>query len=321
MYEKALSSGEAAFDPTWMWDELGLGDERDAPGSRKQAPILGHEALYGHFPELGPLARGIAARVRSAAAPNALTATVSEDDVTCDLAYQRFARSCPSAEFACRYALGLAERMDSRLPPEHRTGRMLQVLTVYITQASEDEGSGEPRLLDLSVVGDVLDGTRPTVVPCRLELRDDARLEESLGMVSPGVAGIDDVGVRPLYESAPLMDLLGLVVNALLYATSKDADAHEVQPRGSTAKKRKRETPIFTSETVFHLPGTIDIKTLEQVKKAPGRPRARAHAKMHGARTLASRARALGRSTPPVDQAALARPERSGNRGAAVQAR
>jgi hypothetical protein len=320
MYEKALSSGEGAFDPTWMWDELGLGDERDAPGLRKQAPILGHEALYRHFPELAPVARGIAARIRNTAGRNALSATVSEDDVARDLAYQRFARDCPSSEFARhtatafsnfelhlrkvfwvgeslswmlgatkldvtedavrlpfrslalvftdRYALGLAERMDSRLPREHRTGRMLHVLTVYLTQTSSDEGSGEPRLLDLTIVGDVLDGTRPAVVPCCLELRDGARLDEALGKVSPGVSSLDDDdGVRPLYESAPLRDLLGLVVNALLYATSKDADAQEVRPQSPT-KKNERETPIFTSEIVFHLPGTIDIKALEQVKKA-----------------------------------------------------
>jgi hypothetical protein len=31
-YETALSSGQAASDPTWMWDELGLAHERDAPG-------------------------------------------------------------------------------------------------------------------------------------------------------------------------------------------------------------------------------------------------------------------------------------------------
>jgi len=35
MYEKALSSGQPAFDPTWIWEELGLGHESDAPGFRK----------------------------------------------------------------------------------------------------------------------------------------------------------------------------------------------------------------------------------------------------------------------------------------------
>lgn len=35
MYEKALSSGQPAFDPSWMWEELGLSHHRDAPGFRQ----------------------------------------------------------------------------------------------------------------------------------------------------------------------------------------------------------------------------------------------------------------------------------------------
>ncbi len=322
LYEKALSSGQAAADPTWMWDELGLAHERDAPGQRKQAPVLGHEALYRHFPQLASLTRDVAARAGRGVDPKELSVVVSEDDLARDLAYQRFARACPSEEFARhsaitlsnyelylrkvfwvgeslswllgatkldvtgdavrlpfrslalvftdRYALGLAERMDSRLPPEIRKGRILQVLTVYLTQTSGDEGDNEPRLVDLTLVGDVLDGTRPTVVPCRLELKNDARLDQILQTASPGVAGLeeDDV-VRPLYESAPLKDLLALVINALLYATSKDAEAREVQPAPQrSTQKHERKAPIFTAETVFYLPGTIDIKLLEQVKKA-----------------------------------------------------
>lgn len=321
-YEKALSSGQPASDPTWMWEELGLAHERDAPGQRKQAPVLGHEALYRHFPELASLTRDVAGRAGRGVAPKELSVVVSEDDLARDLAYQRFARSSPSEEFARhavitfsnyelylrkvfwvgeslswllgatkldvagdavrlpfrslalvftdRYALSLAERMDSRLPPEVRTGRMLQVLTVYLTQTSGEEGNNEPRLVDLTLVGDVLDGTRPTVVPCRLELRNDARLEEILQSASPGVAGLDeDDVVRPLYESVPLKDLLALVINALLYATSKDAEARKLQPAPPrSTQKHESKAPIFTAETVFYLPGTIDIKLLEQVKKA-----------------------------------------------------
>jgi hypothetical protein len=108
------------------------------------------------------------------------------------------------------------------------------------------------------------------VIPCQLELLDGERVDRIIAGATPGIAGLDeDDGVRPIYESAPLRDLLGLVVNALLYATSKDADVREVEPgRTATRKKNDREIPIFTSETVFHLPGTIDITTLEQLKKA-----------------------------------------------------
>jgi hypothetical protein len=125
-------------------------------------------------------------------------------------------------------------------------------------------------VLDLALVGDVLDGTRPAVIPCRLELLDTERVDRIITGATPAVTGLDeDEGVLPIYESAPLRDLLSLVVNALLYATSKDADVREVQPRcPPSGKKGSREVPVFTSETVFHLPGTIDIKTLAQLKNA-----------------------------------------------------
>jgi hypothetical protein len=160
--------------------------------------------------------------------------------------------------------------MDSRLAAELRVGRMLQVLTVYVTQRSDDGDVTGRRILDLTFFGDVLDGTLPSIVPCCLELSDEARLSEILQSVTPGVAAVEeDDAVRPLYESTPLRDLLALVVNALLYATSQDADLHEVTPAKSKGGRTgKGKSSLLTSETVFHLPGTIDIKTLEHVKKS-----------------------------------------------------
>jgi hypothetical protein len=322
MYEKALSSGQPAFDPTWMWEELGLSGDRDAPTFRKGAPILGHESLGRHLPELPKLAQETASRLRRQAGAGDLVRVAGADDLESDLGYQRFARRCPSAEFAQhaatalvnfelhlrkvfwvgeslswmlgattldvtgeavrppfrslalvftdRYALGLAERMDSRLSFELRLGRMLQVLTVYVTEVADEAGDAGCRTLDLTFFGDVIDGTRPSITPCRLELRDEARLSEILQAVTPGVADVgEDDAVRPLYESTPLRDLLALVVNALLYATSQDAELHEMAPSKPHAGKTSKDKPsILTSETVFHLPGTIDIKTLEHVKRA-----------------------------------------------------
>jgi hypothetical protein len=172
--------------------------------------------------------------------------------------------------FTDRYALGLAERTDSRLAAELRQGRILQVLTVYVTQTSGADDGHEPRALDLAIVADVLDGARPAMIPCRLELLGGERVDRIIAGVTPGVLGLDDdETVLPIYESAPLRDLLGLVVNALLYATSKDAEIREVPPGSKvTRKMNDLEIPIFTSETVFHLPGTIDIKTLDHLKKA-----------------------------------------------------
>ena len=48
-YLRTLADGKSAFDPTWMWDELGLSDDRDAP--RVRHPLwLAHESLEQHLP-------------------------------------------------------------------------------------------------------------------------------------------------------------------------------------------------------------------------------------------------------------------------------
>lgn len=329
MYEKALVAGQPAFDPTWMWQELGLANDRDAPAFRKQAPVLGHESLARHLPGLEDVACDIAERIRSIAGTTDLTRVIADEDVEQDLHFQRLARQCDDPKLALgfaklvsnfelylrkvfwvaeplcwmlgatkldvtgdavrlpfrsialvftdRYALSLAERMDARLPPGFRLGRMLQVLTVYVTQDTGDAPAGghEPadsktRPLDLTFVGDVLDGTRPSVVPCRLELADDQRIDEILDKVALATGDHAPVdGVLPLYESVPLRDLLSLVVNALLYATSPDAEVEERPAANTTTKNKARgRGPVFTSDTIFYLPGTIDITTLRRVQNA-----------------------------------------------------
>lgn len=48
-YLRALAAGEPAFDPTWMWDELELSDDQDAP--RVRHPLwLAHESMEQHLP-------------------------------------------------------------------------------------------------------------------------------------------------------------------------------------------------------------------------------------------------------------------------------
>ncbi|HEY6725720.1 MAG TPA: hypothetical protein VI197_16915 [Polyangiaceae bacterium] len=372
-YEQALASGQPAFDPTWMWEELGLSDARDAPKFRKGAPVLGHESLGRHLPELPKLAQETAHRVRRQAGSRELTRVVSSDDLVSDLGYQRFARACPSAEFAehaattlinfelhlrkvfwvgeslswmlgatsldvtgeavrppfrslalvftDRYALGLAERVNSRLPADLRRGRMLQVLTVYVTERHADETTSGRRTLDLACFGDVLDGTLPSIVPCRLELDDEARLSQILQAASPGVASIDDDdSVRPIYESTPLRDLLALVVNALLYATSQDADQRELPPSPQRASKTPHSPPsILSSETVFHLPWHHRYQDPRaHQESSPRWPQTRALRPLCGARSLASRQPHVGGPTTPLDQAPLERPQRRRHRRAPI---
>jgi hypothetical protein len=79
----------------------------------------------------------------------------------------------------------------------------------------------------------------------------------------------------PVADSHPLRGLLQVAINAILYATSAGV-APEPRP-SPTAGRPKRpgsrwEAPVFTSETVFFLPGAIEIsqvRRLQELERVP----------------------------------------------------
>lgn len=316
-YERSLDQGEPAFDPSWLWVELGLQSDRDSPSNRRQPPRLGHEALKNFFPGLDELAGEVAKRVRKQDGSTWVEA-VDAAQMSNDLRFRRLQKeshspellSC-SAELLCnfelyyhkvfwvdeplawllgatkldvlgeavrapfasfaltltdRYSLGLAERALARLPPDLRRARMLQVLTVYVTTSSVSDTT---RLCDVKAVGDAMDGTCPAVIPCRFEISDEQRITEALDAVVAGT-GVEDVEeALPVFSSTPLRGLLELVVNAMLYATSADVEVEELAPSKPSTQRQPpaRKAPLFTSETVFFLPGKIDIGAARQVQR------------------------------------------------------
>ncbi|MBM4321625.1 MAG: hypothetical protein FJ125_17200, partial [Deltaproteobacteria bacterium] len=67
-YEQSLRQMEPAFDPSWLWRELGQGlaEDVDSPDRRpSRPPVLGHEAIRRFVPGIGEAAARIAARRRS----------------------------------------------------------------------------------------------------------------------------------------------------------------------------------------------------------------------------------------------------------------
>ena len=72
-----------------------------------------------------------------------------------------------------------------------------------------------------------------------------------------------------IVAAPPLCGLLGLVLNAILYATSAEADAIPGDPRGEDAPppRRRRNGQIPSIGGVFRLPGKIDITSLRQLKR------------------------------------------------------
>ncbi|WP_437737412.1 SEC-C metal-binding domain-containing protein [Sorangium sp. So ce1335] len=331
LYERALAEGAAAFDPTWMWEELGLEDLARGRSRKQAVQRLPHEVIEELAPDLVEVAADIGERARRTSRED-LTRTIDRQEVEGDLGFRRLVRGSvqaaeggaapepdaaagraslaswveslsnfelhlrkvfwvdeglswmlgataldvtgealrpPFASFALvftdRYALGLAERLLAEDPSARLRGRILSVLTVYVTATADGAG---PRDLRLAFAADARDGGWPELVVRELSVRQDARIVDLLRTLSPG----DEPGeeVETLIGSPPLRGLVGLVINAILYATSADAEAVPGDPRGADApppRRRRRDGAIPPTNGIFRLPGKIDVTSLKQLKR------------------------------------------------------
>jgi SEC-C motif len=331
MYERALAEGAGAFDPTWMWEELGLEDLARGRSRKQGVPRLPHEVIAELEPDLVEVAAEIGDRARRTSRDD-VTRVIDRQEIEGDLGFHRLVRESvrdakedgapepaasargallaswigilanfelhlrklfwvdeglawmlgatqldvtgdalrpPFASFALvftdRYALGLMERLLAVSPSTRLRGRILSVLTVYVTsQRAAEEGPTEMRI---ALGADARDGGWPELVVCNIVVRPDAGIAEVLRTVSPG----DDEGeeIATVVASPPLRGLLGLVFNAILYATGGDAEVVPGDPRGDAAPapRRRRSGVEPRSDSVFHLPGKIDITSLRQLKR------------------------------------------------------
>lgn len=291
-YSRQLKAGEPAYDPSWMWAELGLASEEDA----ESPPLLAHERV-GELVDGATLAcRGLAARLRhnpgfdEAATLDHQTARASDIDI------QRIVRKHPSlapmlramvdfdlhrrktfwvsgdltwtlshteldlpAElvrvpfptfalvFTDRHVLSLAERLLAVGPPSPVAGHILKVVTIYVTEAV-------PGLLDVVVAADALGADPPAIREIELRFAPGETVEEAVEHASSAQPG-----------SRPLSALLGVVLQAILYATSVGVEP-VVRPPASAGTKTPRAT-VPSSESVYYLPGTIDISRLRSLRE------------------------------------------------------
>ena len=90
IYLRALKSNQPAFDPSWMWDELGL-EEQGLP----HPPPLAHERVAQLVPGSGELCRSIAEGRRRRPGFDDRSSLVTEEEVRSDLEVQRFLRQRP----------------------------------------------------------------------------------------------------------------------------------------------------------------------------------------------------------------------------------
>ncbi|HEV8262094.1 MAG TPA: hypothetical protein VGQ19_15240, partial [Burkholderiales bacterium] len=88
MYQQALKEEAPAYDPSWMWSELGI-EERSAPA---YPPLLAHERMASMMPGIGELCRTAAERVRMQPGIDDVSTIVTAEEIGTNLEIQRFLR-------------------------------------------------------------------------------------------------------------------------------------------------------------------------------------------------------------------------------------
>jgi hypothetical protein len=88
MYQQALRERQPAYDPSWMWNELGLAD-KSAPFL---PPPLAHERVAERVLGSGDVSRAAAERLRRAPGFSDATSSLSAQEFAVDIELQRFLR-------------------------------------------------------------------------------------------------------------------------------------------------------------------------------------------------------------------------------------
>jgi hypothetical protein len=115
MYQGALRRNEPAYDPSWMWAELGLVDARGPA----HPPPLAHERWGQALPGWDDLCRAVAGRARERPGFDEVSSTLSEAELRADLDVRRFltdqAGSLPRPDLPPPAATGTRARLIRRL--------------------------------------------------------------------------------------------------------------------------------------------------------------------------------------------------------------
>ena len=304
-YQQALRRREPAYDPSWMWAELGL-EDREAV---RHPPPLVYERVAPAVAGSGELARGLAERLRRDPGFEDAATVLSPAAAAADLEFQRFVRAgggaaapylrlmtdfelhrrktfwvdeplaylldqteldvtgrelrVPFAAFALvftdRHVLSLAERLLARCTDCPLSGHLLRIATVHV----EEHRHGDARSLELCFALDALGADLPALISHEIPLVDGARVQSYLDAVAP-LPVIDP----PPPDTSPLRGLLRTAINAVLYATSASITPERrspPEPLEQPAARGRVARPAFSSESVYFLPGTIDITRIRKL--------------------------------------------------------
>lgn len=324
MYQAALKRGDPAYDPSWMWNELGLEDQPRAA----HPPPLAHERMASMLPGLGELCPTLAGQVRQRPGFDDVSTIVTAAELETNLEVQRFLRErrrgqdlqipereaageapanlaalvphlvnfelhrrktfwvdealaymlaqtdldLPGRElrvpfpsfalvFTDRHVLSLAERMlsaDRRCP---LAGQFLRAATVYVTE----ERLVAARVLHVGLAMDALGADPPHLVTQDIPLADDTPLRPFLESLAPRIV-VDP----PVPDSHPLRGLLYVTLNAILYATSAGVEPELRRSPGAAPRRPSAsgaEPLAFSSESVYFLPGAIEISRVRRMQE------------------------------------------------------
>ena len=164
-----------------------------------------------------------------------------------------------------RHALSLGERLLARTTDDPLRGQILRVVTVYVTEVRR----GEDRALEITIALDALGADLPSLVRYEVPAGTEASVRSFLDSVAPPPPVADP----PLPDVNPVRGLLRLVINAILYATSAGVTPEvRTAPPRAPRKAKSLLAPPRSSDSVYFLPGTIDIRSVrrfQELERAP----------------------------------------------------
>ncbi|MCA2977457.1 MAG: SEC-C domain-containing protein, partial [Myxococcaceae bacterium] len=303
MYQRALEVGAPAFDPSWMWDELGLTE--DAP---RHPPPLAFERLLKDVPGLRSAVEATADAARAAASSQTV---LSAEAVRVTLELQRALRADPGAALLAAwlprlvnyelhrrkafwvdealaymlastnldvradelrapfaaFALAFTDRhvlsMGERLLARRDSCPVKGRYLRALTVFVTEFGQGDERRLDVCFAFDALGADLPVMEALTVPLHGDEPVDAWLDSVAP--LAVEDA----LALTNPLRGLLQVTLNAVLYAASAGVEA---EPRPAPAKTtgsprlRGGSPVVFSSDQVFFLPGAIEISQVRSLQ-------------------------------------------------------
>jgi hypothetical protein len=88
MYHRALQAGDPAYDPSWMWTELGL----QSGESPAHPPPLAHERMTVMTPGLAGLCQAVAEQMRARSGFDHKSTLLTAEEIRTNLEIQRFVR-------------------------------------------------------------------------------------------------------------------------------------------------------------------------------------------------------------------------------------